>query len=101
MYIRIGQDLYPALYVNGNVQDNKWDNRSSMAIELEMDYADAVEVFADGTKWSIIDDDEQQYDYNEYNIAGDITDHRDGTLTVKMGKITDLEEAYELLYGGE
>ena len=101
MYIRVGQDLYPALYVNGNVQDSKWDYRSSMAIELEMDYADAVEVFADGTEWSIVDDDEQQYDYNEYNIAGDITDHRDGTLTVKMGKITDLEEAYELLYGGE
>lgn len=101
MYIRIGQDLYPAFYVNGNVQDNKWDNRSSMAIELEMDYADAVEVFADGTEWSIVDDDEQQYDYSEYNIAGDITDHRDGTLTVKMGKETDLEEAYELLYGGE
>ena len=28
-------------------------------------------------------------------IAGDIVDHRDGTLSIKMGRLTELEEAYE------
>lgn len=35
-----------------------------------------------------------------FNIAGDVTDHRDGTVSITMGRMTDLEEAYELLYGG-
>jgi hypothetical protein len=30
----------------------------------------------------------EEYDNSEYNIAGEITDHRDGTVTVKMGKFT-------------
>ena len=32
-------------------------------------------------------------------MAGDITDHRDGTITVKMGRLTALEETLELIYG--
>ena len=43
---------------------------------------------------------ETEWDNSEYNLAGDITDHRDGTITVKMGKLTDLEEAYEIMLGG-
>lgn len=43
---------------------------------------------------------ETEFDNGEYNLAGDLTDHRDGTITVKMGKITDLEEAYEIMLGG-
>ena len=29
-----------------------------------------------------------------------MTKHTDGTCTVKMGKPTDLEDAYEMIYGG-
>ena len=43
---------------------------------------------------------EAEWDNSEFCLAGDITDHRDGTITVKMGKLTDLEEAYELMLGG-
>jgi hypothetical protein len=43
---------------------------------------------------------EIEFDNSEYNIAGDLTDHRDGTITAKMGKLTDLEEAYEIMLGG-
>lgn len=35
----------------------------------------------------------QEWDNSDYCVAGPITDHRDGTLTVKMGKYTQLEEA--------
>ena len=43
---------------------------------------------------------QQEYDNSEFYIRGDLTVHTDGTCTVKMGKPTDLEDAYEILYGG-
>ena len=41
-----------------------------------------------------------EYDNSAFSVRGDIIGHQDGTVSVKMGKLTDLEEAYELLYGG-
>ena len=32
-----------------------------------------------------------EYDNSEYSLAGDITDHRDGTVSIKMGKPTEAE----------
>ena len=43
---------------------------------------------------------ETEWDNSAYSLAGDLTDHRDGTITAKMGKLTDLEEAYEIMLGG-
>ena len=34
---------------------------------------------------------ETEWDNSEFNLAGDLTDHRDGTMTVKMGKFTTEE----------
>ena len=31
----------------------------------------------------------------------EVTDHRDGRITAKMGKLTPLEEAYEIMLGGK
>lgn len=127
-YIKINETLYPAT-ISGRVQDKDWDNRESKAITLEMDYPTAAALFVDGLAWSIVqreevpvyEVDEQdefvldengnpiqidtkvqetEFDNNEYNLAGDITAHRDGTITAKMGKLTDLEQAYEIMLGG-
>lgn len=120
-YIKInnGDILYPAV-ITGKMADKEWDNRETKAIALEMDYATANKLFIDGVIWSIVMehpveikeiDDEgntttktiietEEFDNSEYSLAGDITDHRDGTLTVKMGKLTDLEQAYEIILGG-
>lgn len=115
-YIKINETLYPAT-ISGRVADKDWDNRASKAITLEMDYATALVLFVDGLAWSIVQKEEvptfdengeqtgteireTEWDNSEYNLAGDITDHRDGTITVKMGKLTDLEEAYEMMFGG-
>lgn len=120
-YIKInnGDILYPAV-ITGRMADKEWDNRETKAITLEMDYATANKLFIDGVIWSIVMehpveveeiDDEgnpttktiietEEFDNSEYSLAGDITDHRDGTLTVKMGKLTDLEQAYEIILGG-
>ena len=118
-YIKINETLYPAT-VSGRVWDTAWDNRASKSITLEADYATAA-LFVDGVAWSIVQQNEvpvfeqdengesiqvgteikeTEFDNSEYSIAGDITDHRDGTITVKMGKLTDLEQAYEIMLGG-
>lgn len=122
-FVKINSTLYPAT-ISGRVADKDWDNRASKAITLEMDYATAIAMFVDGLAWSIVsieqvpvyaddgsyayDEDGNQimeeqiteFDNSEYNIAGDLTVHRDGTITVKMGMLTDLEQAYEIMLGG-
>lgn len=115
-YIKINEILYPAV-ISGKMSDALWDGRESKAITLGMDYPTASELFVDGLTWSIVQEQEvpicdengvqngvekqtKEYDNSEYCLAGDITDHRDGTITVKIGKLTELEEAYELMLGG-
>ena len=97
--------------VNGIIRDNEWNNRKSKSITLAMDYATAAATFADDVPWSILyqpsdyyDPETKQmvtppveeYDNSDYCILGDITVHRDGTVTVKMGKPTG-EELYDIL----
>lgn len=61
-----------------------------------IDYAKAAELFVDGAVWSIIDDKGIKYDsWNTYTKAGAITDNRDGTLIVKMGKANAKEQDLE------
>ena len=106
IFVKINNTLYPAT-VSGRVTDRDWDNRESKSITLEMDYETAINLFVNGLAWSIVEQNkvdgeihETEYDNSEYNLAGDLTDHRDGTITAKMGKLTDLEEAYEIMFGG-
>ena len=101
-YIKINDTLYPAI-INGNVKDRAWDDRESKTITLEMAYADAIALFVNGLAWYILMDVEQvqedgsivtvqeEYDNSDYSMAGSITDNRDGTLSVKMGKPTQIE----------
>lgn len=108
--IKIGNQEHEAT-VSGVSTDGKWGNRASKSITLTMDYATAVSTFADDVPWSILyqpsdyyDPETQQmvkppveeYDNSEYCVAGSITDNRDGTVTVKMGKPT-FEELYNIL----
>ena len=112
-FIKIDETLYPAT-ISGRVADKDWDNRASKAITLEMDYATAIALFVDGLAWSIVQQDEvpvldengeqtgteireTEWDNSDYDVAGSITDHRNGTITVKMGKITDSEALAELM----
>lgn len=115
-FVKINDTLYPAT-ISGRVQDKDWDNRESKAITLEMDYATAVNLFVDGLAWSIVMQEEvpvldengeqtgtemqeTEWDNSEFDVAGSITNHRNGTITAKMGKITDAE-ALAIILGGK
>ena len=101
-YVKINGTTYPAV-INGKHIDREWNDRESKSITLEMAYADAIALFVDGLAWSILMDVEkeqedgsivtvqEEYDNSEYSMAGSITDNRDGTLAVKMGKPTQIE----------
>lgn len=98
IYIEIAGQRYPAKIL-GRMRDADWDDRKSKAITLEMTHEAAAALFVNGLAWSIVcleDGLETIYDNSEYSVAGSITDHRDGTVTVKMGMVT-AEEALQAL----
>ena len=110
IYIKVNNTEYPAA-VNGVYNDRTWDGRDTKTITLTMTHAEVVALLPDNTSWSIVQRDmvdvldEQgqptgetkevvnEYDNSEYSLAGDITDHRDGTVSIKMGKPTETENA--------
>lgn len=108
--VKIAGNEYEAI-VSGVANDVLWGGRESKSITLTMDYETAAATFCDDVPWSILyqpsdyyDPETQQmvtppveeYDNSDYCILGDITVHRDGTVTVKMGKPTG-EELYNIL----
>lgn len=109
IYVKVNGAEYPAT-VNGDRADRTWDGRDTKTIRLTMTHAEAAALLSDNTPWSIVQRemqdvlDEQgqptgetkevvhEYDNSEYSLAGDITDHRDGTVSIKMGKPTEAEQ---------
>lgn len=77
--------------------------RDVLRITVASTYAEVAAKFVDNAKFSIrqreilvMEDGTQtendvDYDKSEYSIAGDIIDHRDGRITVYMGKMTSHE----------
>lgn len=124
IYVKVNGALYPAT-IDGQMQDYTWDNRESKTVTMQGTYDEIVGLFKDGTPWSIVMKEEVQkrnddgslvldkagnpvteeqtseWDNSEFSMSGPITDNRDGTVSIKMGKPTDLEDAMELLLGGE
>jgi hypothetical protein len=108
IYVKVNNTEYPAT-VNGNLVDRNWNGRDTKTIYLTMSYDAVAALLPDNTPWSIVQRDmvdvldEQgkptgktkevvnEYDNSEYSLAGDITDHRDGTVSIKMGKPTESE----------
>ena len=108
--VKINGQTYDAT-ISGTYRDMAWGGRASKSINLAMDYATAMDTFADDVPWSIlyqgpeyydpetketVTPEVEEYDNSDYCMAGDVTDHRDGTVTVKMGKPT-AEELNQIL----
>lgn len=118
IYFKTNNTEYQASIV-GKRADGEWDNRESKAITLEMTYENAAQLFVDGLSWSIVQRDTvpvydtdgnptgetteqvQEWDNSDYNVAGSITDNRDGTITAKMGQKTETELMQERLNDAE
>lgn len=108
IYIKVNNTEYHA-EINGNPKDRSWGDRDTKTITLTMTHAEVAALLSDNTPWGIVQRDmvdvldEQgqptgetkevvnEYDNSEYSLAGDITDHRDGTVSIKMGKPTESE----------
>ena len=88
-YIKINSINYPA-EIYGHVRDRDWDNRESKVIILSMTIEEALALFTDNVQWSIVYD-TQTIPQDDFIIAGPITDNRNGTVSVRMGKPTATE----------
>lgn len=113
-YIKVNNTLYPAT-IDGKIADYEWNRRDTKSITLTMTYAEVLALLPDNTPWSIVQKDVvQKYDENgkllvdadgnpvteeittefdnsEYTMSGVISDNRNGTVTIKMGKLTEIE----------
>ena len=108
IYVKVNNTEYPAT-VTGDRADRSWDGRDTKTIHLTMTHDEVATLLPDNTPWSIVqretvdvlneqgkptgetEERVQEYDNSEYSLAGDITDHRDGTVSIKMGKPTEAE----------
>lgn len=108
IYVKVNNTEYPA-EINGNPKDRSWGERDTKTITLTMTAAEVAALLPDNTPWSIVqretvdklDNDGQptgetkeavnEYDNSAYSLSGAITDHRDGTVSIKMGKPTEAE----------
>lgn len=109
-YIKVNNTEYPA-EINGNPKDRSWGERDAKTITLTMTTAEVAALLTDNTPWSIVlretvnklDNDGNptgeteevvnEWDNSAYSLSGAITDHRNGTVSIKMGKPTETENA--------
>ena len=96
-FVKINSINYPA-EIYGHVRDRDWDNRESKVIVLALTIQEALDLFVDGLQWSIVYG-TQVIPQDEFIIAGPITDNRNGTVSVRMGKPTAAEVS-NIITGG-
>ena len=107
-YIKVNNTEYPAI-ITGEHKDRTWNERETKNIRLTMTTTEAAALLPDNTPWSIVMRETQdvldeqgqptgetkevvnEWDNSAYSLAGEITDHRDGTVSIKMGKPTESE----------
>lgn len=128
IYVKINDTLYPAT-ITDEMKDWNWGERPSKSITVEMSHAEADALFVDGAAWSMVErvevrkpklDEngfpvfdasgmvvvdgteirETEQDCSDYDLAGDLIDHRNGKITAKMGKHT-AEELLAVIMGGK
>lgn len=109
-FLKVNGQEYPVTHIS-KYQDASWGGRSTQTLYLTMTHDEVAALLPDNTPWSIVQRDTvdkldndgnptgeteervQEYDNSAYSLAGDITDHRDGTVSIKMGKPTETENA--------
>lgn len=110
IYVKVNNTEYPAA-ITGILKDREWNEREVKNIRLTMTATDAAVLLPDNTPWSIVQRETvdklnndgnptgeteevvNEWDNSAYSLSGAITDHRDGTVSIKMGKPTETESA--------
>lgn len=100
--------------VTGSLRDSSWEDRDTKTIEFYgiLSAAEVAELFHEECEWSIICENEvinpetgetetvrEEYDNSEYSVAGAVTDYRDGIVSVKMAKLSEVEMLLCELFG--
>ena len=128
IYVKINDTLYPATVTN-HPMNYEWGGRDTKHITVEMTHAEANALFVDGAAWSMVNRvevpvyktgesgmpvmgadgrfvqtgteiRETETDFSDYDLAGELIDHRNGKITAKMGKHT-AEELLAVIMGGK
>lgn len=87
-------------------RDSAW-GRPTCTVTIKGNAAEIAAMLPSNTPWSLIEREDvldengmptgqtvdHKRDMSEYSLSGDITDHRDGTVSIKMGKPTETESA--------
>lgn len=87
-------------------RDSAW-GRPTCTVTIKASTAEIAALLPNNAPWSLIEREDvldelgapngqtvdHERDMSEYSLSGDITDHRDGTVSIKMGKPTEAETA--------
>lgn len=94
MKVKIKDVLLEAV-VQSRPEDTSWNGRESKAITFAGTYEEAVNLFTNDAAWFVVSEDLEgnvtEADMSDFSLAGSITDNRNGTMTVKMGKYLQTE----------
>lgn len=92
MLIKINGIEYLCDKMVTHINDYAWDMRDNIELFMHMTHDEACAVFINGVNWSYALDESVEVDCTKYSVAGAITDYRDGTISVRMGRPTISEE---------
>lgn len=87
-------------------RDSAW-GRPTCTVTIKASAAEIAALLPNNAPWSLIEREDvldesgmltgqtvdHERDMSDYSLSGDITDHRDGTVSIKMGKPTETESA--------
>lgn len=87
-------------------RDSAW-GRPTCTVTIKASAAEIAALLPNNAPWSLIEREDaldesgmptgqtvdHERDMSEYSLSGDITDHRDGRVSIKMGKPTEAENA--------
>lgn len=95
MKLRINEKEFPLLSARAATEQMKNFRRDVISLTIIATYQEAAAAFTDGSTFTVVDDSvtpAEEFEYTDHTMAGPITDHRDGTVTVKMGKSNTAEQ---------
>ena len=95
MQVTINSTTFPLLSARAATENMKGFRRDVISLTITATYQEAAVAFTDGATFTVVDDSvtpAEEFEYTDHTLAGPITDHRDGTVTVKMGKSNTAEQ---------